>query len=385
MNPAQHFPADYREARANFIAAAEGAGLGVTSRLHPEAHGRDGEKLFLDTTTIGPREAKKALLMISATHGVEGYFGSGAQTGLLRGGLAQRIPKGAKVVIVHALNPFGFSWNRRVNEDNADINRNFVDHKNPPLNAAYDLLADSIAPKDISEASVKASNAKLRAYREAHGAFKLQEAISAGQYKHSDGLYFGGMRESWSGRMLKAVFDEELSGVERLIAVDFHTGLGEHGAAEMITEDLPGSPAYARAKKLWGDYVRSSEAGESLSAPLTGTVDSALAKWIGRPRANLRSARSGHAPRAQGAVSPSRRQLAAPARPHEPCARARHQGRDPRRLLSRYGPMERNGLGPCDEGGGCVHRRTGRIVFGRIIFRGLRPHRPHGIDRPTRP
>jgi hypothetical protein len=280
MNPAQHFPADYRSARAAFIEAAQVAELGVTSRLHPQALGADGKQIFLDTTTIGPRDAKKALLMISATHGVEGYFGSGVQTGLLREGLAQRIPEGAKAVIVHALNPYGFSWNRRVNEDNADINRNFVDHQNPPVNDAYDLLHEAIAPKDISPASVKAANAKLRAYRDAHGAFKLQEAISAGQYKHADGLYFGGKRESWSAGMLEDVFREELADIEQLIAIDFHTGLGEHGAAEMITEDLPGSPAYARAKKMWGDYVRSSEAGESLSTPLTGTVDGALAKWM---------------------------------------------------------------------------------------------------------
>ncbi len=280
MSPAQHFPPDYRSARSAFIGAAESARLGVTSRLHPHATGADGKPLFLDTAIIGPREAKKALLMISATHGVEGYFGSGVQTGLLREGLAARIPPGAKAVIVHALNPYGFSWNRRVNEDNADINRNFVDHANPPVNEAYDLLHDALAPKDISPESVKAANDALRAYRDAHGAFKLQEAISAGQYRHADGLYFGGRKKSWSADMLEDVFREELAGVERLIAIDFHTGLGEHGAAEMITEDLPGSPAYARAKNLWGDYVRSSEAGESLSAPLTGTVDAAIADWM---------------------------------------------------------------------------------------------------------
>ena len=280
MSGAHHFPTDYRQARANFLEAAQTARLGITSRVHPAATGRDGKTLFLDTATIGPRDASKALLMISATHGVEGYFGSGSQTGHLREGLAARVPQGVKLVILHALNPFGFSWDRRVNEDNADINRNFVDHENPPENKAYDLLADAIAPKDISPESVKASQARLRAYRDAHGDFKLQEAVSSGQYKHADGIYYGGKRRSWSAEMLEDVFREELAGVERLVAIDFHTGLGETGAAEMITEDLPGSPAYARAKKMWGDYVRSSEAGESLSAPLTGTVDSAIAKWM---------------------------------------------------------------------------------------------------------
>jgi hypothetical protein len=274
-----HFPYDYREARHAFIAAAEAAGLGVTSRLHPSEKGADGKPLFLDTTSIGARDAKIALLLISGTHGVEGYFGSAVQTGLLREGLAQRAPKGTKIVLLHALNPYGFSWDRRVNEDNADINRNFVDFKNPPKNAAYDELRHAIELTGLSRESMKAANAVLRAYSDKHGAFKLQEAISVGQYKHPQGVYFGGQRESWSHLMLKDVFREELKGVKRLVAIDFHTGLGEPGAAEMITEDLPGSDAYKRAAAMW-DNVQSSEAGESLSPPLQGTVDQAVAQWM---------------------------------------------------------------------------------------------------------
>jgi hypothetical protein len=56
----------------------------------PGASGPDGKPLFLDTTIIGERDAKSAVLLISGTHGVEGYFGSGAQTALLRGGFAKR-------------------------------------------------------------------------------------------------------------------------------------------------------------------------------------------------------------------------------------------------------------------------------------------------------
>jgi predicted deacylase len=240
----------------------------------------DGKPLFLDTATIGQRAAKSALLLISGTHGVEGYFGSGAQTGLLRKGLAGRALKNAKIVLLHALNPFGFSWDRRMNEDNADVNRNFVDHASPPENTAYDSLAEEIAPKDISAETMKRANEKLRAYAEKHGAFALQEAISRGQYNHADGIYFGGLSESWSAAMLKDVFREELAGVESLTVIDFHTGLGDCGAAEMITEHLPATDAYAKAKSMWGALVRSSEAGESLSAPLTGTIDQAMMAWM---------------------------------------------------------------------------------------------------------
>lgn len=278
-NPEDNFPADYREGRAAFIAAAEGAGLGVTTRIHPGANGKDGLPLFLDTTTIGPRDAERALLMISGTHGVEGYFGSGVETGLLRGGIAAKVPTGAKLVMLHALNPYGFSWNRRVNEDNADVNRNFVDFANPPVNRDYAALAEAIAPTDISPEAMKAANAKLRAYSEAHGAFALQTALSSGQYQFPDGIYYGGSKPSWSSLMLKDVLGEELAGVTKLVVLDFHTGLGESGAAEIITEDAPGTPGYVRARTVWGDKVQSTEGG-SLSAPLTGTIDAAMAAWV---------------------------------------------------------------------------------------------------------
>ena len=278
--PDTYFPSDYRVARTHFIEAAEAADLGVTTRMLPGAVGPDGKPVFLDTAMAGPHDAKSALLLISGTHGVEGYFGSGAQTGLLREGLAKRMPKGVKLVVLHALNAFGFAWDRRVNEDNADINRNFIDYAHPPANPAYDRIADAISPADISPDSMKAANALLRAYAKEHGAFALQEAVSAGQYAHPKGVYFGGARESWSAAMLKDVFREELKGVENLVVVDFHTGLGEQGAAEMINEDLPGSPEYVRAKALWGERVRSSEAGESLSPPLHGTIDKAVSRWM---------------------------------------------------------------------------------------------------------
>lgn len=275
-DPAEYFPADYRNGRHDFVSACEHAGIDVIARVHPDAQGRDGKPLFLDTAIIGPREATKALLLISATHGVEGYFGSGVQTGLMREGLAKRAPKDTKIILLHALNPYGFSWDRRVNEDNADINRNFVDFAHPPENKPYDKLAADISPQDISPAAMTTANAKLVAYLKEHGAFALQEAVSKGQYKYPNGVYYGGSHESWSARMLKDVVGENLAHVKKLIVVDFHTGLGEPGAGEMITEDLPGSAAYKRARAMWGKRVASSEAGESVSAPLSGTIDRAF-------------------------------------------------------------------------------------------------------------
>ena len=126
---------------------------------------------------------------------------------------------------------------------------------------------------------MRTANAKLRAFATEKGAFALQEAISRGQYKFADGLYYGGARESWSALMLRDILKEDFAHVKRLVIIDFHTGLGEHGAGEMITEDLPHSSAYKRQKRIWGARVKSSEAGESVSAPLVGTIDKSVAAW----------------------------------------------------------------------------------------------------------
>ena len=279
MSPDEFFPADYRSARKAFIAACRGAGIDVVSRVHPSAQGPDGKPLFLDAAAIGPREAKKALLLISGTHGVEGHFGSGAQAGLLREGLTP--PPGARIVLIHALNPFGFAWSRRVNEDNVDLNRNFVDHAHPPAHAAYDSLKDAIAPRNITPRAMRAADAVLAAYTQRHGVLALQDALTRGQYRHPQGLFFGGMHESWSSQMLRAVLREDLARVKTLIVVDFHTGLGRSGAAEMSIDDPPGSPAFARSRAIWGEAALSSATGQSLSAALTGTIGQGLRGWLG--------------------------------------------------------------------------------------------------------
>ena len=60
-------------------------------------------------------------------HGVEALFGSAVQLAFMEqadGRLAAS--GGSGVVLIHAINPFGFAWRRRFNENNVDLNRNFL-------------------------------------------------------------------------------------------------------------------------------------------------------------------------------------------------------------------------------------------------------------------
>ncbi|OFX00284.1 MAG: hypothetical protein A3D94_10785 [Alphaproteobacteria bacterium RIFCSPHIGHO2_12_FULL_66_14] len=271
------FSESYAEARPKFCSAAAQAGGALRSWLNPKARGPNGEVLFLDTARFGPADAANMLVLIAGTHGVEGHCGSGAEIAWLRTGGPAKLPKDTGALIVHAINPYGFAWTRRVTEDNVDLNRNFVDHdKGCPANEGYLALAEAILPGEWNAASTAASEAVFAAYAQKHGAFGLQSAISAGQYTHPNGIFFGGNRPTWSNRTIRAIAREELSRARRVGIIDFHTGLGPFGHGELICAVSPTAKSFARSKAWYGDEMTSPENGTSTSAVVVGCMTDAF-------------------------------------------------------------------------------------------------------------
>ncbi len=269
-NVSQYFSAKYAEARAKFLDAATTAGARLAHYRNP-TRGPEGEDLFTDTSWVGPADADRVLLLISATHGVEGFCGSGVQVGWHQSGLAKDIPDGTAVLTVHASNPHGFAWLRRVTEENVDLNRNFVDHTaDYPSNPAYEDLRDAICPRAWDDAAIAESGAVLNAYAEKHGGFALQEAITAGQYKHADGLFYGGNAPTWAAETLREILKKELGKARQVAVIDYHTGLGPRGHGERICVHAPGSPGLAGAESWYGGDITSPALGNSTSAELTG-------------------------------------------------------------------------------------------------------------------
>lgn len=113
-NPAPLFPKDYRSARKAFITACTRAHADSIARVHPKASGPRGNPLFLDCVALGPRDATKALLVVAGSDGREIRQSSAVLTGLLDG-MVRPAPD-ARLVLVHALNPFGAAWNKQENE-----------------------------------------------------------------------------------------------------------------------------------------------------------------------------------------------------------------------------------------------------------------------------
>src|SRR5260370_2266861 len=117
----------YAEARTRLCSAAAAAGGALRSWFNPKARGPHGEVLYLDTARFGAANAPNMLVLIAGTHGVEGHCGSGAEIAWLRNDGPAKLPTDTRALLIHAINPYGFAWSRRVTADNVDLNRNFVD------------------------------------------------------------------------------------------------------------------------------------------------------------------------------------------------------------------------------------------------------------------
>jgi len=275
-----YFSKDYQEARDKFLKAALDVGASIESfqNLHS---GRKGEPLYMDVAVIGSKNASDILVLSSGTHGVEGFAGSGIQTGLLKEGIQSALKPNVGIIMIHAINPYGFAHLRRSNEDNVDLNRNFIDHSKPyPKNLGYSALADVIAPKSLSVwEGIKLRYSLLR-YQLKHGKDELIKAVSGDQFEYPEGLFFGGYFETWSAKTLKIGARQYLSNAKRVIYTDVHTGLGPHGYAEIIMNVAPNNPAYKRAIEYWGDRVRTTVTGDSISVHLNATLKLAIPNMI---------------------------------------------------------------------------------------------------------
>lgn len=300
---ARHFSQSYGQARQKFLEAAREAGAVLRHHEHP-LKGPGGETLATDIARFGSGEASRILGIGSGTHGVEGYCGSGVQTALLTGGFAKHLPADTALVFIHGINPYGFAWDRRVNEDNVDLNRNFIDHAKPhPENPGYEELASAINPPDLSPETMAKSRDAMRAYAQAHGHRAMQHALSAGQYTHPKGVQFGGRKPVWSNDTLRQIVREEMGGAQRIAFVDIHSGLGERGKGEMICVEAEASPACKRMRRWWGDKVRSTVDGGSISSDVPGSIPVCLTEELKRREVTAGGLEFGTVPIAQVTVA----------------------------------------------------------------------------------
>jgi hypothetical protein len=281
----EFFPTDYADSRRRFVASATGAGLSLTTYAHPTERGPAGEELACDVARFGPMAPRAILLISSGTHGVEGFCGSGCQAALLHEGILRSFPADVAVVLVHAINPYGFAHLRRGNEDNVDLNRNFIDHGQDYPNPAYDEIHGWLIPDDWDGPARARADAEIARYIETRGMRAFQVALSSGQYAHADGLFYGGRRPVWSNTTWRRVLREHCSQTDRVVAIDLHTGLGPSGVGESVC--VTDEAEFHRAQDLFGNTVSWTGGGDSVSAQIGGSLVHGAHEELGAGRLTM--------------------------------------------------------------------------------------------------
>ena len=276
------FPANYEDGSKRFLEAAMNAGADVSSMMI----GREGLKSDVAIFRHGA-DPNNFLVHLSGTHGPEGYVGSAIQNAAMQyiksEGLYQQKPdsndeintntvevdaEGVTItdnkisnenqdntkvlpptlVFVHAVNPYGFKYHRRVNEDNVDLNRNFLSsteweevHSLDPNYARHIDLQDVINPTSMPFPYIFLNDLYLLLKSGIsilkYGKNTIKTALVAGNYINQKGYSYGGQQYTQSTTNLMNLLINELNIpniAKKFILIDVHSGLGPSGIDTLL-------------------------------------------------------------------------------------------------------------------------------------------------------
>lgn len=254
-----YFPADYFAARNAFRVCAADAEQCTHNITAP---GPNGETLSLDSAYLGSPEPRQLAIITSGVHGVEGIAGSALQQ-LWLTEFAGPLPVETGVLLVHALNPYGFAHGRRANEYNVDLNRNALTAFPGPANPGYRTLNTWLNPSSPAPRLDDFYWRALPLLR--HGRAALAQTIATGQYEFPQGLFYGGReRESSLSIFTDLLANPRFAGVQRIWHFDLHTGLGRYGRYQLLLDVPPTTREFSLLTRGFGaQTVKSDHAADT--------------------------------------------------------------------------------------------------------------------------
>jgi hypothetical protein len=225
----------YAESRQQFLKRADSQVKFYEDAIIDSIVLTDKNDLFIDYLYIPARKAHQKLWVISAgVHGIESIVGSSIVNWLLYEKIEDMVSDDVGIVLIHSLNPYGYSNLRRVNENNVDLNRNFIldfnKFKNPNLD--YANFDNFLNPKEPVRHSLLSKmtfwmRAAFNVLR--YGMDKLRESIVGGQYSHKKGIFYGGNKKEKSTLIFDQITSPIVSKYQTIFHIDLHTGYGKRG------------------------------------------------------------------------------------------------------------------------------------------------------------
>ncbi len=282
----ERFPLTYDECRDRFRWTVTSAGLRFDA-VPIAARGPHGQELTIDVTTFGSSRPRTALLVLAGVHGDEGFSSSTLMCDAIDRWVTDStdaaLADDAAIVMVHGVNPWGMAYWRRQNESNVDLNRNWGrdDRADVPANVGYLALHPVLVPGGDAPPTPESLLAVTRAMVDEHGYQWVKSAVSAGQYSHPDGLYFGGDRTEESNRRLAEIVEPRLAGAEEVLVVDLHTGHGEFGTYTLLSHVAEDHPDDEWLRRVFdAERIECTEAPDATTGPKHGQIASGLGSLV---------------------------------------------------------------------------------------------------------
>lgn len=280
MDTFNAFPVDYHTSRNRFRNLSQA----LTDDLKSYAVLSVDKSLTIDVCAIGDLDAKRKVIVSSGLHGVEGFVGAAIQLALLDRLINDQITMtNCAIVLIHAINPYGFKNLRRVNEDNVDLNRNFLGDFNQKPTAADYTKFNSLLNPDSTGNFFDAFTLKAYLYICRYGIRSLRQSISAGQYDFPKGLFYGGESSAQSTRLIQQILlgldDQECE----IFHIDIHSGLGNYASHKLLLAGSGQSTKLDHYKSKF-DVSKIELIGtkQSIASTLNGTISHYLGRTMGK-------------------------------------------------------------------------------------------------------
>ena len=253
----------YNEVRAHLAHRVELLKAAGVTVEHKEYAIDESDELYIDNIYL-PAEVETTNLIILTTgvHGMEGYIGSVMLDVFFEEIYPTLNTDNTGILVVANINPYGMKYMRRYNENNVDLNRNFIeDWENFDLtsNKEYPKVESFLQPVGaMGNAFWHEVSFYLSLAKEAltTGADTISDALLTGQYEYAEGVYYGGNGDEKSTSYLKGVFADCIDGsYENLIHIDIHSGYGPRYNM-VIFNSVQDPTTEAEAKEMFGyDYI----------------------------------------------------------------------------------------------------------------------------------
>ena len=264
------FYTQYDEVRAHLDdkvneLSSRGIAVEKSSYAIDEADGLYIDKILLPASN----ESKNLIILTTGVHGIEGYIGAVMLDVFFEEIYPTLNTENTGVLIVANVNPYGMKYMRRYNENNVDLNRNFIenwDDFDRSSNKDYPKVVNFLQPKGkMGNAFFHEVGFYLSLAKEAvlTGADTISDALLTGQYEYPEGVYYGGNGDEKSTAYLKGVFAECLDGsYENIIHIDIHSGYGPRYNM-VIFNSVQDPTTEEEAKAAFGyDYIIATDSEE---------------------------------------------------------------------------------------------------------------------------